>query len=226
MNGEEKKAMEEENAFQEKLIAYQRDNGLRGFFPLPWAEEEGLWSASILVKCAQNGNHVEYGGMSYVLGEAIHALDGRLLGEYYPYKLRGEHDHDHNFLDVLAAAVRSGGQVKAEEADRWYAPWMLEQLKRVNEDRRLRCRLYPWARYLEAASERLLKQCGLGQPKIPCTAGGQRVCCRDMDEVYGLAAQYPGDFRLEDPQLCSREQRTCIEAIRQYQLAALAGEAD
>lgn len=225
MNKKQKKEMEEAEAFQKKLIAYQRDHDLRGFFPLPWAEEEGLWSASILVKRARNGQYVEFGGMSYVLGEAIFALDGRHMGEYYPYKLRGEHDHDHNFLDVLAAVVRSSGRVEAEEKDRWYAPWMLEQLERVAGDRELRRLLHPWASR-PGASDDLLEQAGLGQPEIPCIAGGQRVCCRDMDEVYGLAAQYPRDFRLEDPGLCSEEQRNCIEAVRQYQLAALAGEVD
>ena len=219
------KELQEAKAFQDQLVAYQRDNGLRGFFPLPWAEEEGLWSASILVKNARNADIVEFGGMSYVLGEAIHALDGRLMGEYYPYKVRGAHDHDHCFLDVLAAAVCSGGRVEAEEADRWYAPWMLEQLKRVAEDRNMRCRLYPWASRMEV-SDRVLQKYGMGQPEIPCFAGGKRVCCREMDEVYGLAALYPQDFRLERAELCSREQRACIEAVRQYQLAALAGEAD
>ena len=121
VNTNYEKELQEAKAFQDQLVAYQRDYGLRGFFPLPWAEEEGLWSASILVEKARNPDLVEFGGMSYVLGEAIHALDGRLMGESYPYKVRGAHDHDHCFLDVLAAAVCSGGRVEAAEADRWYA---------------------------------------------------------------------------------------------------------
>ena len=68
VNTNYEKEMQEARAFQDKLVAYQRDNGLRGFFPLPWAEEEGLWSASILVKNARNPDIVEFGGMSYVLG--------------------------------------------------------------------------------------------------------------------------------------------------------------
>ena len=140
---------------------------------------------------------------------------------YYPYKLRGLHDHAYNFPEVLAAAVRSGGRLEPEDADRWYAPWMLEHLQRVREDRELRCRLVPWACKL-GVSDKLLERCGLGQPEIPCAAGGQQVRCRKMDDVYGLAARFPNDFRLEEPDLCSEEQRSCIEALRRRRMAAQA----
>lgn len=159
--------------------------------------------------------------------EETNAVHGRTTArrEYYPYKLRGLHDHAHDFSDVLAAAVRSGGRLEPEDADRWYAPWMLEHLRRVREDRELRCRLVPWACKL-GVSDKLLERCGLGRPEIPCTAGGQRVRCREIGDVYGLAARFPNDFHLEAPGLCSREQRSCIEAVRRYQMAALAGIAD
>ena len=144
---------------------------------------------------------------------------------YYPYKLRGLHDHAHSFPDVLAAAVRSGGRLEPEEAERWYAPWMLEHLRRVQEDRELRCRLVPWACKL-GVSDKLLERCGLGQPEIPCTAGGQQVRCREIDDVCGLADRFPYDFRLEEPVLCSEEQRSCIEAVRQHRMTALAEKAN
>ena len=141
--------------------------------------------------------------------------------EYYPYKLRGVHGHEHSFTEVLAAAVRSGGRLEPEGAEHWYAPWMLEHLRRVREDRELRCRLVPWACKL-SVWDKLPERCGLGQPEIPCTAGGHRVCCRKMGDVYGLAARFPNDFRLEAPGLCSEAQKSRIKALRRNRMAAQA----
>lgn len=222
----------EEQAFREKVIRYQKRNGLRGFFPvrrwmrtgwLRWEWTE-LWTASALVKRAQETGILEFGGMSYVLGEVYWGWRHESLGEYYPYRRRGEHDHEHCFFTVLTESILNDGQVTAEGED-YYAPWMLEYLDRVRDDAKLRRRLLPWAKKPWKGVWRLKRE-GLGQPVIRCWAGKKRRRCRDEEAVYGMAARYWEDFRLEEPELLSPQQRENIRAILDYQRAAKAGLAD
>lgn len=216
-----------EAVFRERVARYQKKHGLRGFFSV-WRWEGGrpvrLWTASILVKQAERTGMLEYGGLSYVLGEAAFAWKGAMLGEYYPYRFRGEHDHGHDFYTVLAEAVLHDGQVETE-GEKDYAPWMLEQLACVNGDAALRCRLTPWAERPWRGAWRLRRE-GLVRPVILCRVGGRRRRCRDVETVYELAARCWRDFRLETPEILSVSQRENVQGILEYQRAAHAGTAD
>lgn len=221
-----------EDAFYKKVERIQREKGLKGFFPVrrwirsgwlwEWAE---LWTASVLVEQAHETGILEYGCMSYVLGEACFAWKKEPRGEYYPYRVEGEHDHEHDFFSVLAQAVRSGGQVEAETESGCYAPWMLQYMDRVSRDPTLRRRLHRWAEKPWKGRWRLARA-GLPQPIVPCWAGGKRRRCKNEEAVYGMAARYWWDFRLEEPELLSPHQRENVAAIVEYQRAAQAGLAD
>lgn len=236
MAGKTEQAQAEAAAFQARLYRYWREHGLKGFFPIPW--EEGCWSASILVKRALeeagqagvpegNCTGIEFGGMWYVLGEALFAWDRRIAGEYYPYKCHGEHDHDHSFSAVLARAILEDGNVRPEERNRYYAHWMIRQLNAVRLSPELREKARPWARDPEGTAEMLAAYCPeLAQPELCCFAGGALHRCGDIHGVYELAARYPDSFSLgEHAGLYSREQQACLDGILAYQKAAMAGEA-
>ncbi len=211
-----------ETAFLARVARYQRKRGLQGFFSVyRWEGGRPLrvWTASILVKRAGETGTLEYGGMSYVLGEVAFAWKKELLGEYYPYRCRGEHDHEHDFLSVLARAVLSDGQVEAE-GGRDYAPWMLAWLDRVRKDAALRRRLRPWAEKPWKGTWRLAR------PVTLCRAGGKRHRCRNEEAVYELAARHWRDFCLETPENLSPSQRENVRGILDYQRAAHEGTAD
>lgn len=234
MEREAARSRAQEVAFQERVTRYQREKDLRGFFPvrrwinirglkgLEWAE---LWTASILVKQAGETGILEYGDMWYVLGEAYFAWKREPRGEYYPYRRRGEHDHEHWFFSVLAESVLHDGQVEAEPEGGFYAPWMLEYLDRVGKDAKLRRRLGRWAKKPWKGQWRLKRE-GLSQPAICCRAGGKHRRCKNEEEVYVTAARYWRDFRLEEPELLSPQQQENVASILEYQQAAWAGIAD
>ena len=232
---EHRKAVLEADRQAKRIIAWQREGNKRGFFPLPW--EEDCWSASILVEHAatqqvQVGNEVlecagvEWGGMSYVLGETLFAWDRRIRGEYYPYMAPGGHDHEHHFLDVLSRAAREGGAVEPEQVEQYYAPWMVEHLAllRTGGGDLLR-RAKAWAKKREGSWETLADLCPeLAPPPLLCRVRGEIRSCTTVEQVYALAAQEPETFELVDGErLYSREQRESVEGILEYQQAAQAG---
>lgn len=232
MEREAARSRTREDAFQERVARYQKEKDLRGFFPVrrwikgrwlwEWAE---LWTASILVEQARKTGILEFGCMSYVLGEAYFAWKRKPRGEYYPYRVRGEHDHEHDFFSVLAQAVQSDGQVEPETEGGWYAPWMLEYLDRVNRDPALRRRLRRWAEKPWKGRWRL-RQVGLSQPVIPCYGGGKDRRCKNEEAVYALSARYWRDFRLEEPERLSPQQKENVAAILEYQRAAWEKQVD
>lgn len=226
MEQEAARSRTQEEAFQERVARYRREKDLRGFFPVrrwikgrwlwEWAE---LWTASILVEQARETGILEFGCMSYVLGEAFFAWKREPRGEYYPYRVLGDHDHEHDFFSVLAQAVRFGGQVEAETEGGYYAPWMLEYLDRVREDAGLRRRLKHWAEKPWKGKWQL-RWAGLSQPLILCYGGGKGRRCKDEEAVYAMAARYWRDFRLEEPELLSPQQQENVASILEYQRAA------
>ena len=217
-------AKKTERSPSRRLYNYWKKHDFRGFFPIPW--EEGCWSASILVKAYEDPNNrrslVEWGGMWYVLGEALYEWDGRIAGEYYPFLCRGEHDHEHSFFGVLRQAILNDGAVEAEKQESCYAPWMLEQLEAVRTDPNLRNRA---CRYSDP--EEMAAGCPqLAQPILWCMAEGKLRSCQNIDQVYELAAQYPHSFSLDGFAHCySQLQRDCIDGVLSYQRSALTGEA-
>lgn len=236
MSREIDQARAEAAAFQARLYRYWKEHDLKGFFSIPW--EEGCWSASILVKQAvertknegrseEAVDDIEFGGMWYVLGETLFAWDRRIVGEYYPYKCRGEHDHDHSFLSVLARAILKKGEVWPEQRSRYYTHWMIRQLNVVRIVPQLWEEARAWAENPEGTAEELAACCPeLTQPELKCFAGGQEHSGKEIEEIYELAARWPCDFSLgEYSHLYSREQQAALEGIVAYQKAALTGDA-
>lgn len=230
-------AMQEYEAYEKKIYDWWRQNRYRGFFRVPG--EEGIWSASILLRQVMERNAargrtealwrgVESGGMSYLVGEVMFALDRSILGEYYPYRVHGVHDHEHSFLSVLQTAVQNGSMFTPEQTARYYAPWMLTQMEAIRTDRTLRKAAKCWAETTYSTDEEMIDALISCCPSLaPCvyrvqTDADERLC-RDIDQVYELAAEYPEHITVQ-PEQYSEEQLACIEAIRQYQLNALAGK--
>ncbi len=227
----EEEARHKADEHDRALIAYQREKGLRGFFRVP--DSPGLWSASVLVHDAlRRGGHVEFGGLGYILGEAMYALGRGIYGEYYPYNVHGEHDHWHTFIDVLEEAIRADGELTPEKTEECYAPWMLAMLEKLRDAETLR-RALEWEKDPLCLGEResdmwraLCQSCPtLMLPPIPYgPERGKKWYAFSIEDVYACAAEHPGTMWF-DPAYFSAQQRDNIEAIRQYQKDALAGEA-
>ncbi len=213
------------------IRAYQHSRNPRGFWPIPW--RKGAWTASLLVeKAEKEDGFTETGGMWYVLGELFRALDGRILGEYYPYRVNGEHDHDHSFLTVMRRAIETG-TVEPEKTEEYYAPWMVDTLRRTRERPDLRSEAMEWARdplsYEGEYSPDKYWNLSAVCPELTLMVyelriAGEKVLVQSVEEVYELAASIP-DVLEYDPEEYSRQQIENIEAILDYQRAALAGEA-
>ena len=228
---EQVRAMAQEE--ETMLRAYRHGTKPRGFWPIPW--RQGLWTASLLVdKAEREDGNTEYGGMSYVLGELFHALDGRILGEYYPYSDKGGHDHEHDFLTVLCRAILSG-EVEPEQPKEYYAPWMAELLEKVRTQPDLRRKARRWAadpwRCAKKTSngddiaQALRDVCPeLAPPQYALTVDGVRQAVAEIEQVYAYAALFPNTLHY-CPEQYSEQQIENIEAILAYQRAALAGEA-
>ena len=209
-----------------KLLRYWKKNRPVGFFQIPG--EKDLWSASILVKQGMDKGWVEMGPMWYIAGEAIHAWNGRLVGEYYPYSINGVHDHEHSFEEVLNTAIWSDDPLIPEEQEKYYAPRMLELLEKINRSAMLRQDLSLCGGDVDEMSAVLEDWCPqIEYPFAYVSSTETMKLLSDIEQVYQLAAKYPQEFKIRDEhlELYSAHQMENLNLIRAYQLAALRGDA-
>lgn len=102
---------------EQDIIKKEAENN-KGIFYVP---KLGTYSASTLVENQHpihlieysddlNGNQVPYienGGLGYIIGEIMFALDRSIVGEFYSYKVKGEQTHEHSLEGVYADVVKN-----------------------------------------------------------------------------------------------------------------------
>lgn len=59
--------------------------------------------------------YIEHGSIGYVIGEIMHEFDKSIVGEYYAYKIKGEHTHKHSLEGVYRDAVEYYDTFEFEE---------------------------------------------------------------------------------------------------------------
>ena len=212
---------------KQRLLRYWKKYRTQGFFQIPW--EQDMWSASILVKRGMETGVIEVGPMWYIAGEAIHAWNGSIVGEYYPYSVVGEHDHEHSFASVLNTAIRSEQPIVPEETERYYTPRMLALLEEIGRSPMLRKALRFCdgdADAMRAVLEDWCPQIEYPLVYVSCTEM-MTYRSNDIEKVYQLAAGHPQEFKISDEhlELYSAHQMENLNLIRAYQLAALRGDA-
>ena len=178
------------------IIKYAEKIGAKGIFYIPTLD---TYCATILL-ANKHDKIVETGALSYLVGEVIKEYTNEICGEYYPFKINGEHDHCHYFEGVMKNVATDYLGFEIEDGSKYYSENQINIIKKMVTQKKIVEFYYPYR------------------------IGDVDYRCNTTEDLYKAAVAHPNGFELNNPQYYySNSLKRTLKYLMDYQQSAIEG---